>query len=162
MKTPYVDPLIPLHETSDETLTRLSANIGTLTTLLDDAERSGHIYLAEMFSRARGTKVAEAQAMIAMLTADDKNAPAPAGRPIAEPETPAWKDAEPALHDAAELLHVGAGEFVMERRFLLVGMVVSDGSALASSARDQPRRTYAPRRFLPALTDPRFSQLALA
>ena len=167
MKTTYVDPLIPLHETSDETLTRLSANIGTLTTLLEDAERSGHIYLAEMFSRARGTKVAEAQAKIAMLTADDKNAPAPAGRPFSEPETPAWKDAEPALHDAAELLQVGAGEFIMERRFLLVGTAVSDGSALALSSRDQPRReqyrrTYTPRRFLPALTDPRFSQLALA
>ena len=44
MKTTYVDPLIPLDETSAETLTRLSANIGTLTALMDDAQRSGHIH----------------------------------------------------------------------------------------------------------------------
>ena len=69
MKTTYIDPLIPLHETSEETLKRLSANIGTLTGLIDDAERVGHDYLAAMFNRARDTKVAQAKETIARVTA---------------------------------------------------------------------------------------------
>ena len=167
MNTPYVDPLIPLHETRDETLTRLSANIGTLTALIDEAERSGQIYLAGMFGRSRGTKVAEAKAMIATLTADHKATPTPVDSPLPVWEIPAWNDAKPALHDAGEMLRVGAGEFVVERRFLLVGTAVSAGSAAAFSAlgqtrRQQNRRADTQRRFLPLLTDPRFLQLALA
>ncbi len=155
MKTTYVDPLIPLHETSDETLTRLSANIGTLTTLMDGAERSGHIYLAGMFRDARGTKVAEAKALIATLAADDPAAPAPVGGSPVKRNIPAWEDAEPEVHAAAELLIVGAENFVGERRFLLVGAAVSVDGAVASSTRGHPRRQ-------PLLTDPRFFQLALA
>ena len=167
MKTTYVDPLIPQHETSDETLTRLSANIGTLTALMDDAQRSGHIYLAGIFSRARATKVAEAQAMIATPTADDKATPEPVGSPLGERRLPAWKDVEPALNGAAELLQPGADGLVIERRFLLVGTAVSVGDAMALSAagetrRQQHRRTDTPRRFLPLLTDPRLFQIALA
>ena len=167
MNMPYVDPLIPLHETSDETLTRLSANIGTLTALMDEAERSGLLYLAGMFSRARGTKVAEAKAMIATLTADHKATPTPVDSPLPVWEVPAWNDAILELHDAGDLLQVSAEEFVVERRFLLVGTAVSDGSATALSSRDQPRpqphrRADTQRRFLPLLTDPRFLQLALA
>ena len=70
MKTTYLDPLIPPHETSGETLTRLSANITTLTGLMNDAERVGHVYLAKMFNRARDTKVAQAEGVIALVTAD--------------------------------------------------------------------------------------------
>ena len=70
MKTTYIDPLIPLHETSEQTLTRLSANIGTLTGLMNDAERVGHSSLAAMFNRARNAKVEQAEAAIARLTAD--------------------------------------------------------------------------------------------
>lgn len=167
MKTPYVDPLIPLHETSDETLMRLSANIGTLTALVAEAERRGQIYLAGMFSRSRGAKVAEAKAMIATLAAHEETTLMPEDSPVAEQKTPAWKDAERELHDGGELVHAGAEEFVIERRFLLVGNTVSDSSALALAPRDQlrrqlNRRSYAPHRFLPALTDPRFFQLALA
>ena len=69
MKTTYIDPLIPLNETSEETLTRLSANIGTLTGLMNDAERMGHYYLAAMFNRARDAKVAQAEEIIALVTA---------------------------------------------------------------------------------------------
>ena len=155
MKTTYVDPLIPLHETSDETLTRLSANIGTLTTLMDGAERSGHIYLAGMFSHARGTKVAEVKAMIATLIADDQAATVPLGSSLVKRNVPIWIDAEPRIHDAAELLHVNAEEFVGERRFLLVGAAVSVKSAVAFSTLGHTRRQ-------PLLTDPRFFQLALA
>ena len=167
MNTPYVDPLIPLHETRDETLTRLSANIGTLTGLMDEAERSGHIYLAGMFGRARGAKVAEAKATIAALTADAKAAPTPVGSPLPPWEIPAWNDAKREPHDAGELLHVSAGVSVIERRFLLVGTAVSDGSATAFSAlgqtrHHQHRRADSQRRILPLLTDPRFLQLALA
>ena len=167
MNAPYVDPLIPLHETHDETLTRLSANIGTLTGLMDDAERSGHIYLAGMFSRARGTKVAEAKALIATVIADDKAARAPVSSPLPAREIPAWNNAKPEFHDAGELVHAGAGELINERRFLLVGTAGSDGSATAWSAlgqtRRQPhRRADTQRRFLLALTEPRFFQLALA
>ncbi len=64
MKTTYIDPLIPLHETREETLTRLSANIGTLSGLMNDAERVGHRHLAAMFNRARDAKVAQAQGII--------------------------------------------------------------------------------------------------
>ena len=167
MKTTYVDPLIPLHEASDETLTRLSANIGTLTALMDVTQRSGHIHFAGMFSRARATKVAEAQAMIAPPAADDKAVPEPAGSPLAERRLPIWKDAEPALNGAAEVLHSGTDDLVIERRFLLVGTAVSAGSTMALSTlgqarRQQDRRTYPPPRFLPLLTDPRLCQLALA
>lgn len=70
MKTPYLDPLVPLHETRDATLTRLSANIGTLTGLMNDAERVGEYYLAAMFNRARDAKVAQAEGLIALVTAD--------------------------------------------------------------------------------------------
>ena len=69
MKTTYIDPLIPLNETSDETLTRLSANISTLTGLMNDAERLGHYSLAAMFNRARDAKVAQAGKVIARMTA---------------------------------------------------------------------------------------------
>ena len=69
MKTPYVDPLIPLHETRDETLTRLSANIGTLTGLMDNAERMDHDTLAAMFNRSRDAKVAQAEEIIAQVAA---------------------------------------------------------------------------------------------
>ncbi len=67
MKTPYVDPLVPLREGTDETLTRLSANIDILTGLMADAERTGHVYLAGMFTRSRASKVAEAKALIALV-----------------------------------------------------------------------------------------------
>ena len=70
MKTPYVDPLIPPHETNEETLTRLSANIGTLTGLMNDSERVGDYYLATMFNRTRDAKVAQAEEIIARVTAE--------------------------------------------------------------------------------------------
>lgn len=70
MKTTYLDPLIPLHETSEETLTRLSANIGTLTGLMNDAERIGDYYLATMFNRTRDAKVAQAEGIIALVSVD--------------------------------------------------------------------------------------------
>ena len=167
MNTTYADPLIPPHETSDETLTRLSANMGTLTGLMDASERRGLLYLAGMFSRSRGTKVAEAEAMIARLNHVGKAAHAPVGLLFPPWEIPVWKDTKPALQDAGELPHVGAGEFVIERRFLLVGNAVSDNGVTALSCRDQPRRQLhrradARRRFLSLLTDPRFLQLALA
>ena len=69
MKTTDIDPLIPLNETSEETLRRLSANIGTLTGLMNDAGRVGHYSLAGMFNRARDAKVAQAGGMIALATA---------------------------------------------------------------------------------------------
>ena len=69
MKTTYLNPLIPLHETSDETLTRLSANIGTLTELMNDAQCVHHYSLAAMFNRARDAKVAQADGIIALMTA---------------------------------------------------------------------------------------------
>ena len=69
MKTTSIDPLIPLNETDEETLTRLSADIGTLTGLMEDAERVGHYYLAAMFNRARDAKVAQAEGIIALATA---------------------------------------------------------------------------------------------
>ena len=69
MKTTYIDPLIPLNETSEETLTRLSANIETLTGLMNDAERVGDYYLAAMFNRARDAKVAQAEGIVAPVTA---------------------------------------------------------------------------------------------
>lgn len=69
MITTHIDPLIPLHETSDETLTRLSANIGTLTGLMNDAERVGRYYLTAMFNRARDTKVEQAEEIIVRVTA---------------------------------------------------------------------------------------------
>ncbi len=72
MKTPYVDPLIPRNETSEESLTRLSANIGTLTGLMNDAERMGHYSLVAMFNRARDAKVAQAKAIIALVTAGNE------------------------------------------------------------------------------------------
>lgn len=72
MKTTYIDPLIPLHETSEETLTRLSANIGTLTGLMNAAERVGHYFLAAMFNRARGAKVAQAEVILARVTTGSK------------------------------------------------------------------------------------------
>ena len=155
MKTTHLDPLIPLHETSDETLTRLSANIGTLTTLLDSAERSGHIYLAGIFSDARTAKVAEAKAMIATFTTDDQAAPVPVGSSPVNRNIPAWKDAGPKVHDAADLLHVGDEKFAVERRFLLVGAAVSIDHAVALSTLGHTRRQ-------PLLIDPRFFQLALA
>ena len=68
MKTTYIDPLIPRNKTSDETLTRLSANIGTLTGLMNDAERMSHYALAAMFNRARDAKVAQAEEIIALVT----------------------------------------------------------------------------------------------
>ncbi len=70
MKTLYVDPLIPLHETSNETLTRLSADIRTLTELMNEAEGIGDYYLAAMFNRARNAKVAQAGGIIALVTTD--------------------------------------------------------------------------------------------
>ena len=69
MKTTYIDPLIPLDETRDETLTRLSANIGTLTGLMDNSERMGHYALAALFDRARDAKVAQSEGIIARVTA---------------------------------------------------------------------------------------------
>ena len=69
MKTTYIDPLIPLNESSEEMLTRLSANIGVLTGLMDDAERVGHHSLATMFIRARDAKVEQAEEVIAMVKA---------------------------------------------------------------------------------------------
>ncbi len=69
MQTTDIDPLIPRHETSDETLTRLSANLGTLTGLMNDAERIGDYYLASLFNRARDAKVAWAEEIIARVTA---------------------------------------------------------------------------------------------
>ena len=123
--------------------------------------------LAGMFSHARAKKVAEAQAMVATLTADDKATPEPVGSPVAERRLPTWKDAEPAPSGAAELLHLGADGLVIERRFLLVGTAESVGNAMALSAlgqtrRQQHRRTDTQPRFLPLLTDPRLFQLALA
>ena len=70
MNTTYLDPLIPPNETSEETLTRLSASIRTLTGLMNDAEQVGHYSLAAMFNRARNAKVDQAEVAIAQLTAD--------------------------------------------------------------------------------------------
>ena len=55
MKTTSIDALDPtLNETDEETLTRLSADIGTLTGLMEDAERVDHYYLAAMFKPGAG------------------------------------------------------------------------------------------------------------
>ena len=67
MKTAYVDPLIPPGEDSHATLVRLSANIGTLTRLIDSAEHSSLDHLAAMLTHSRATKVQEATKLIASL-----------------------------------------------------------------------------------------------
>ena len=67
MKTAYVDPLIPLGEDSEATLVRLSANIGTLSKLIESAEHSGLDHLAAMLSHSRATKTGEATKLIASL-----------------------------------------------------------------------------------------------
>ena len=64
MKTTYVDPLIPLGETTGAALTRLRANIGTLTGLISDTVRHGGLHLAGMLTHSRETKIAEARALI--------------------------------------------------------------------------------------------------
>ena len=64
-KPPYVDPLIPLQESSTAELTRLSLNITTLTRLIEDADRQGRIFLTTLFTRARESKVAQARACMA-------------------------------------------------------------------------------------------------
>lgn len=64
MKTTYTDPFIPAGESTEASLTRLSANIGTLTSLIDDADHLGCFYLADMFTHLRLAKVAQARAFM--------------------------------------------------------------------------------------------------
>ncbi len=64
MKTLYLDPLIPLGESSEAAMTRLSADIGTLTGLIDDSEQRGRVYLARMFTHSRASKIEQAQVFI--------------------------------------------------------------------------------------------------
>ena len=59
---PYLDPLIPLDENIPAKLTRLSANIATLTSLIDQSERRGLGHLTAMFARSRQGKVDQAHA----------------------------------------------------------------------------------------------------
>ena len=61
----YVDPLIPLQESTPEELTRLSANIAVLTNLIEDSEHRGLGHLAAMFLRSRNNKVEQALSRIA-------------------------------------------------------------------------------------------------
>jgi hypothetical protein len=130
MKTTYVDPLVPLNETSVETLTRLSANIGVLTELIDDAEHRHLISLAGMFDQARATKVEQAEALIALLTGDDGVAEAPIIDLPPKPEAPVWQESGIGLQIVGELMQVGDDEFAAERRFLLVGNSASESSAM--------------------------------
>ena len=69
MNTTYVDPLIPPVETTGETLTRLLANIATLSGIIAEAEGRGRIHLARVFTRARAAKVFEAREKIAQVRA---------------------------------------------------------------------------------------------
>ena len=136
MKTPYLNPLIPLGESTDETLRRLSSNIRTLTGLIGDAEHTGHLYLAGMFSRSRDTKVAEAQAVIA--SAQDGNANA------LEEANKGWKHAERSKNgieffSAEALLLMDAAAVNPERRFLLVGISLAGMGAAPFTSR-RPRR----------------------
>ena len=66
MKTAHRNQPIPRGEAIEETLTRLSANIATLSGLMDEAESRGRIHLARMFTAARATRVAEARKEIAL------------------------------------------------------------------------------------------------
>ena len=76
MKTAYIDPLIPLGEDRHATLVRLSANIGTLTELIDGAEHSGLDHLAAMLTHSRSTKVREATGLLASPAGDGHEFPA--------------------------------------------------------------------------------------
>ena len=61
LKSSYTDPLIPLHESNSAELTRLSLNITTLTSLIEDSEHRGMQRLAAMFTRSRQSKVEQAR-----------------------------------------------------------------------------------------------------
>lgn len=58
---PYLDPLIPSDENIPAKLTRLSANIATLTSLIDHSQRRGLGHLTAMFDRSRQDKVDQAR-----------------------------------------------------------------------------------------------------
>ena len=83
MKTTYVDPLIPPAETPGETLTRLSADIATLSGIIAEAEGRGRIHLARVFTQARDAKVAEARE-IAQMGAASTAPPAAGARGLRE------------------------------------------------------------------------------
>ncbi len=57
---PYVDPLIPLNENVPAKLARLSANIATLTRLIEEAQGRGLERLTTMFAHSRQRKVDQA------------------------------------------------------------------------------------------------------
>ena len=69
-KPPYVDPLIPLQESSASELARLSLNITTLTHLIEDSDHHGRVFLKSLFTRARNSKVAQARACMARSPAE--------------------------------------------------------------------------------------------
>ena len=64
MNTRYVDPLIPLGESADDTLRRLSSNIATLGQMNADATRFGNLQIARMFAGSLQTKVEEAKTLL--------------------------------------------------------------------------------------------------
>ncbi len=80
MKTTNLDPLTPSTEADETFLHRLSNDIGVLTALMAEAERTGHDYVDGLFARARAAKVAQAQALIARLTAGGAGNGLPPGR----------------------------------------------------------------------------------
>ena len=152
MKTSYLDPLIPRGESIEATLRRLSSNINTLTGLIGDAERTGHLYLAGMFSDARATKVTEAQAVIALVKEEKKNAVEEAaisslateGGQRPEPDNKDGRRGERPKADmeffpAEALLLMDTPAVEPERRFLLVGISLA-GMGAAAFAPRRPRR----------------------
>lgn len=128
MKALYLDPLISRGESTEAMLHRLFNNIGTLTGLIDDAERTSHWYLAKILSGSRDILVAEAQATIA--SAREKNAS------VVEGERPS---VEIDFVPAQALLLMDTAAVGPERRFLLIGNALA-GSDMALFPPHRPRR----------------------
>ena len=61
---PFVDPLIPLDEDYSAKLVRLSSDIATLTTLIDQSQSRGLGHLTAMFNRSRQDKVDQVRTCI--------------------------------------------------------------------------------------------------
>ena len=152
MKALYLDPQIPRRESTDAMLRRFSSNIGTLTELINEAERTGHLYLAGMFSRSRAAKVVEAQAAIALVNEGDANGI----KEIVSPSLPAEgrlrhaADSKGRTYDerpevgsefmpANALLLMDTAAVGPERRFLLVG-ISATGIGTAPIISRRPRR----------------------
>ncbi len=152
MKALYLDPQIPRGESVEAMLRRFSSNIGTLTELIGEAERTGHLYLAGMFSRSRAAKVAEAQAAIALVNEGGANGVQEVVSPSLPSEGGLRHAADNKSRNYDERPEVGS-EFVPanalllmdtaaagpERRFLLVG-ISATGIGTAPIISRRPRR----------------------